>query len=266
MILLPLLLMAAAPEGIDLDDYDKWEAGARAFDRGPAGCWEFEGTVSMRLMHDSGSSFFGRAQRKDTSVQGTWTGRFTDHVWEEFVYTVDAEPEFWMLVRPLWGTVRKSGLKGFGADQAPISQEPPENARSPQMGSAAPPSFELTTTQYTDWDELSGAVILKENGTMSGIGRGDIESVHTFPGGRDIATQHIISLPKPVEVGTWPIAGKVKAGSVHLIGFVAGDVVLPHHQKVSGIAGAFGHTLGVDSELIVSQATPCTSAPADPAQ
>ncbi len=275
--LLPLAA-AAPPEGLDLDDVDAWEAAAESFREGPEGCWELKGTAMMRLVHDAGASPFGRSRRTDESAEGTIDARFEHGRWTRFQVTMTEEPEDWMVVWPVWGTVSTEawtivdpqGELQAGprpADPAKAEKEDEDEddsgkrrGRSISIG-ISNDDLTLASYQFARWNEEARAVELIEEYSIEGGLTGKATTTATFPEGRLQASRIRIDLPTTSKIGTWPLQGRLKAASVDLLGTSVAGQVLPHSQRVSFLAGIFGHTLGADSDVTFHEVRRCEAVP-----
>lgn len=269
MIWLLAIAWGATPPEIDLDDTDRWDAGAEAFSKGPAGCWSMTGTVELRLMHDTGASGFGKRRQTDRTVRGTLKATFTDHRWTQFHYTLDAEREMWMMVRPFWGEVDDDAVQVVDEAGEPVPLEDTSmfgkrgrNRRAaPINADRARQTAQLASVEYVQWNDETREVELVKDASLQGIGSGNAITVYRFAEGAPIATGLDITLPSKATFGTWPMQVMIKEGRIHIRGFQVGGAVLPHAQRFSGIGGVFGQTFGVDSVVAFTEARRCTSEP-----
>lgn len=266
------------PEGVDLDDYEGWSAKARKFDEGPAGCWKMEGTVYLRLLQDTGNSLLGKALSKDTSAEGTVSAVFDGHRWTQFHYTLTSEPEPWMILTPFWGKVAEDAVELYGPDGekyeslGQFGPEPSEKQKERQeermreqaekMKEEAEedgePLFQATSFESLEWDSEAGEVVLREEASFTGLGKGELTTLYHFPMGQEQATKLEMDVPG-ASLGRWPLVAKVKRGNITIIGHPIGDEVLPLAQRFSGLLGAFGQTFGADSAITFTTAQRCTS-------
>ncbi|MCB9665452.1 MAG: hypothetical protein H6732_15170 [Alphaproteobacteria bacterium] len=270
ILLLSTLAWAAPPEGLDLDDYDPWVQAARAFDRGPDGCWVIEGELTLRLKLDSGASALGRARDSDQTVHGKVDARFVDHQWTRFHYTLDAPKRPWMLIRPFWGKVKEGAIVAVDDQDRPLKDEVEmpsfrrPRPRGGEEGDADGASrLQSTSVETLIWDDEAQAVVLREDAVFEGFGRGRVVSAHTFPGARPVATAFDLELPGTVTLGTWPLTGSVHDGEIHVRGFEVDAGVLPQAQRFSAIGSFFGTTAQVDSFVQFTRASRCEDPPAD---
>lgn len=277
--LLTLPAVAAAPPGVDLEDVDGWEARSKAFDEGPDGCWELEGTLELRLMLDAGASSFGRRRHDDTTVHGTVSARFDDHTWKRFHYTLDQERQDWMIFRPFWGNVEEDAILVVDKQGNPVvtaeeRREAAERRRSFRIGRKAAddgkPQVTISSLLNVIWDEQAREVVFEEDGNIRGLARGKAIARHRFPEGSTQATAFDITLPEGGTFGVWPLQGTLTSGSVHIRSYpTASGAAIPHHQRFSAIVQVFGQTVGVDSSLAFTTARRCVpealaAPPADP--
>jgi hypothetical protein len=254
---------AAAPAGVDLDDIDGWTSAAELYRKGPAGCWEFEGSLHLMLKLDGGASALGLGEVTGGEVRGTVSGTLVNHEWTRFHYTLDQDYQPWMIIRPMWGSVAKGAIVAVDAEGKPLKPPEEQDGKRPRSfsfgggGEGDGQSIRTSTVEYVDWDEEVGEVVFVQDVLMEGMGRGEAKAVHHFPGGQRLVTSVDITLPSTASFGRWPLQGTVQRASAHLRSHPVGGVAIPLAQRFSIIAGFFGQTVAADSQLSFSRARRC---------
>ena len=80
--------LADPPEGVDVEDIQRWEKLTDAALDGPAGCWDFKGGVRVTTTVHTRASFYKRSSTDPSVSTGNFTGRLRDGLWEYFHYTL----------------------------------------------------------------------------------------------------------------------------------------------------------------------------------
>jgi len=243
------MALAAIPAHVDLNDLDRWEAGAEEVLDGPSGCWEMVGRASWNW--DIGR--FG-ASRGDA----IFVGRLEDGVWQEFhleplgevvrekgrrgaeaqVYQIN-EPRFAPLVGKLVG--RRVKIAGSDND-APEDEEVDDKGPNNLVRRALDDLGGSVDTSWAQWDAKREGVTLFRNVPLNDSSRPpEAEVTAFFPGGLERAVSVDVVFPKRFYKGTFP-RWRLDNAVVHIRGRPSRSGVFPTVESFSFEFGVFGFT------------------------
>ena len=274
--LLTGVALAAIPAHVDLNDLDKWEAGAEQVLDGPAGCWEMVGRASWNW--DIGR--FG-ASRGDA----VFVGRLVDGVWQEFhleplgevvrekgrraqeiqIYQI-SEPRF----APLVGKLDGRGIRVAGEEEP----EPDSKRKKKRdSGDEDPGPTNLVRqalddlggsvyTSWAQWDAERDGVTLFRSVPLNDSNRPPEAAVTAFfPGGRNQAVSVDIQFPERFYKGTFP-RWRLDDAVVHVRGRASNGQVFPTMESFSFEFGVLGFTFTGAQTIQYKSARRCEK-PAD---
>jgi len=87
------LALAAPPEGVDPDDFDRWEVAADKALDGPEGCWELTGALRVDAALHSPATAFTRSDTARFVATGGWSGRLDAGQWSRFDYELELKEQ-----------------------------------------------------------------------------------------------------------------------------------------------------------------------------
>ena len=277
------LALAAAPDGIDPDDFGHWEAAAdRALD-GPAGCWDLTGAVRVDAgLHSPGTAFVRGDTYRVTGV-GTWEGRIEDGEWKDFTYAW-RELTGAALDIPIWPLVGK-------IEQSVVTNATPENVKEKaadgssvvinfnddeeeEGGSGGSGSTEAInvfhevvdnwepagSTTMSEWsDELGAIRLIQDIPLLDKVNPPTVTVTSIFPNGDEHPTVIDAAFPKRIKLGEWPLKVTLMDTQFHLRQQPVGSYVLPQVEGFTLMGGLLGFTLGYEQQLTYATAQACTS-------
>lgn len=275
-----LTALAAPPEGLDLDDIQRWEKLTDAALDGPTGCWDFKGGVRVTTTIHTRASFYKRSSVDPSVSMGNFTGRLRDGLWEYFHYTLiegDSGEKTKASVYPMVGRVQRetvlvNGERAWAEEQLDKNQEradkraektdePPREVRDPgNMLRSLLDSFDNSTAISTvGWRDSLNAVQLDQDVPIDDSKNPEVAHLVTlFPGGAPFPSRISAVFPRKVETGTWPMKITLVDPQMHLIQIQVRDKVLPMAETASVIVNALGFTIGLEQRFDYQSAVPCS--------
>ncbi|MCA9566391.1 MAG: hypothetical protein KC656_01055 [Myxococcales bacterium] len=266
MLVLLAAGMAAAPDGVDPDDLDRWQGLATRVTNGPAGCWTFTGDVRTTATIRQKSLSFRRAADAPIVREGTWEGTLEDGTWTRFDYTLppNGSVSIEASVQPIYGTMPPGMAKNLAdPPTTPDADGPPEGDDGRQEGlnlmrKAMDGWMTSTGIAHAQWRDDLGAIELVEQIPTTDSPNADVVTRTTiFPGGRDAPSRVSVNLPSHTTFGTWPTRVHVYDTQGHLVQQAVEDAVLPAAETWSTVSVFLGFTIGYDQRLDYRTATRC---------
>ena len=268
-----MLALAAPPEGVDPDDIGHWEALVDQSLKGPPGCWDLEGTLSINGHMISPATGFSRSGKSALGGDGRWQGRIEDGRWQRFAYD-QTVPEGAMAlsapILPLIGVI----------DQSVVERPPPVEGKRDTVtitmddeegGDGSAEALNLmrglidawdpnTATAVSEWREDQAAIELVQDFPIDKSPRSPVTVVtSTFPGGTDALTRMDAEFPKRIKMGSWPMVATLTDMQFHLRQQQVGKTVLPAVESFSVTVSFMGFTLAYEQRIAYATASPCTS-------
>ncbi len=274
-LLVPVAL-ASPPEGVNLDDLDRWSAAAASLLDGPSGCWEIEGEARVRAAVFTPGGIVGKPQRVETTLAGPFTGRLEDGTWTRLdhqLQVVDRSGQLDLREIPLHPMVGRASW-----DERPEEGDDDEHHGSISVGmtgdgvslgaqawgQAANLVDEIVETVDPDavlvwasWDDTQRAVQVTRTmplGERASAGEIQVRSVHPLdqrPARLDV------EFPHRIRIGSWPVRATLLDPQLHLVSLQTTHGPMPARESLSTILGALGFTLGYEQDLAYHLATPC---------
>ncbi|MFT4628079.1 MAG: hypothetical protein ACI8PZ_006773 [Myxococcota bacterium] len=271
LALLATLAFAQVPEGVDLEDLDRWDAGAEALLDGPAGCWEIVGKATWAW--DFGR--FGMS-RGDAA----FVGRFDNGVWKGFhieplgeitregrtteLRVYNDEPRF----APMFGKLKGGSITVSSQDGGRVrGDRTKDNTPGNLLREALDELSTDVETAYAQWDSSRGDVVylrvvpLNERNNAP-----DTEVATSFPGGGAVATRMVVTFPESFKRGTFP-GVRIMNATAQLTGKAHNGQTFPEAEAVSFDIGVLGFRFSGAQTIKYTQARACalpSSAPLDP--
>jgi hypothetical protein len=288
------LALAAPPEGVDPDDFERWEIAADKALDGPEGCWELTGSLRIDAAMHSPSTAFTRSDTARFVASGGWTGRLEDGQWSRFEYelttveTPDDEEELNLEVPvfPVIGRIDQSVVVA----KKPPPPEPKEgetvrrNNVSIQIGGdddeeggdgmaggaeainlfqsfidAWEPS---TAISFAQWSESDRHIELMQEFPLFQTPRSPVVTTTSlFPEGGEGLVRLDAVFPKRVKLGEWPLKVTLMDTQFHLRQQRVGTTWLPQVEGFTLMAGVLGFTFGYEQQIAYATAQACVSEP-----
>lgn len=270
------LAFAVPPEGVVVDDLDRWERQSQALLAGPKGCWELAGKVELLAAGYVPASRWSGSERRDHAFTGEFVGRLEDGVWTSFRWSLDpvarkdeaADEELDLPLFPMMGRIDPEIVERTDLEPAPDGKE----RESISFGTDGEGKEALNTlqrildgldpktaTSYAEWSEADRGIRLFQDVPLSDAPRADTVAITTFfPEGGPHGDRLDAIFPRRVKVGDGLVKATMFDAQMHLRGQVAGDGVLPALESLSVGVGAFGFTIGYEQRLTYQRATRCT--------
>lgn len=257
---------ALPPEGVDPDAVERYERLADGALNGPAGCWEFEGTVRESQSWRGKAGFWSRADETVLVDTGTWTGRLDDGVWVRFDGFDDSEER------------RSSGLHvGYipmlgrvDPKVATRNGEPVSEGRKDENGNVkkTDPINPLrkvissldasTAVSQSTWREGLSAIQLDQDIPLTDDRDPQVLHLTTlFPQGGDLPSRISATFPREIVRGSWPLKLRLYDTQLHVVQRQVRDKMLPQSETVSTVASAVGFTIGYEQRIDYRKARPC---------
>jgi hypothetical protein len=261
--------VAAPPPGVDPEDLDHWMQRASALLAGPQGCFEFEGTLEVKIAGYLPATRWGRPGRRDFDYSGAFEGRLESGTWTAFRYRLAPDEEGVGLesldvpVFPLLGRISPTVPQ-----REKLPTEEPESGLAISVGNQED-AFNLvhrfldeldpaTATAYAQWDEEERGVTLFEDVPLSDAPRADTVSLVTwFPGGEPYGTRLDVEFPRRVRLSEDRVTFTLFDAQVHVRAQVVGEEVLPALESLSLGVGALGFTVGYEQRITYATARRC---------
>ncbi len=244
LALLTLAALAQVPDGVDVEDLDRWDAGADAFLDGPAGCWELVGHATWEWNFGRFGTSRGDAAFVGRLDDGVWTGFHIESMGEisrrgkqEELWTYNDEPRF----APMFGKL-SGGRVTVSGDDGEVVTSRRSNDGTP--GNLLRQSLdELSTdveTAYAQWDSSrSGVVYLRVVPLNDRTNAPSTEVSSFFPGGASVPTTMEVAFPEKFTRGTFP-RFKVVGARADLRAKTHGSQIFPEAEAVSFEIGVLG--------------------------
>ena len=257
--------LAAAPEGVDLDDVFGWEDRAHKMLTGPMGCWDVAGDVKMSIALFQPPTMFSTGGRKDVLSEGAFSGRLVEGVWRDLRVdleeTEDGESADKIVidvgVHPLFGLTSESPNDAGGATEIT-----PANL----VRSLVERELGATATSGVRWDDERNGLVLEQKVPITDAPRSPESDVVTFFPDAGAATQMDVVFPKQFKIGDGWVKLRTSNGQLHLRARVVDGQSIPSVESMSAVFGVLGYTLGFEQRLVYTSFKRCgPSAPeADP--
>lgn len=267
------MALAAPPEGVDPEDFGRWEDAADKALDGPAGCWELTGQVRIDGALHSPSTAFSRSDTMKLEAVGTWQGRLHDGHWRAFSYRWDTVGEAGDLDVPIYPVIGRIDQDIVVREGAPKKEEPKNGEISVSVGSAgggaeainllqeAIDAWDPTTaTSFTQWREADRHIELVQDFPIFETPKSPVVVVTSvFPeGGVGMARLDAV-FPRRVKVGEWPVKVTLMDTQFHLRQQQVGATWLPQVEGFTLMAGVLGFTFGYEQQMVYSTAQACVS-------
>lgn len=271
------LALAAAPEGVDLEDLDGWEARSRALLDGPSGCWELSGRATVKFAAYTPGGVLSRAGQHDLLREGTFHGRIEDGVWRSFGYSLETKEgklDLDVPIYPMEGRIDAAVIQ----DESPKAEEARGGVSiATEGGGNGTDAGNLlddvledldfgAALSWVEWrDDLGGLVLIEEVPLEDGRDPPMVRKTTTFPQGKPYGTVVDVLFPPKLKIdeeGTPNV--HVMDGQLHLRGVVVGDVVLPGVSGMSVVVGVLGFTGGYEQRMLYQEARRCVTPEAPP--
>lgn len=263
MIVFAWSVWAAPPEGVDPDDYSRWESATHDAFQGPAGCWDLTGALRVDgALHSAGTAWV-RGDTFRVSGAGTWQGRLIDGTWSSFEYIwADAtEQRLDIPIYPVVGRIRPESVHNRTPSDSPpsVSAATDGSTEAINLFHTVVDSWEPAGhTTMSEWNEALGAVqLLQDIPLRSGNNPPVITVTAVFPGGQPFPTAIDAVFPPRVAVGDWPARVNLIDTRVHLRQLRVEDQVLPQAEGFKVTAGFMGFTMGYEQQISYTTASRC---------
>lgn len=264
------LAIAAPPEGVELEDLDLWEKRSQALLDGPAGCWDFSGTVETTFAAYTPPTLFSRAQRHDRKLGGTFEGRFSDGHWLSFQYELEpkgdwgdeADSDFGVPLFPMMGKIDQKVVKRANPDEeggaARVEVKDASGRAMNLLHNVLDEINPATTIAHAEWSEPESGVVLYQDMPLKDGRNADVVTLTTYlPGGGEQATRLDAVFPRRVRVGEGMLKATIFDAQMHLRGQPDASGVLPALESVSLGIGVLGFTVGYEQKLTYARAATC---------
>lgn len=280
--------MAGPPAGVDLEDLDAWEQGARALRDGPDGCWTFRGDASVRAVVFRAPMLYRSASEQITEYTGPFEGHLEQGRWHSFTHTLtgpdddslDLDPQ----LVPMIGRLNRDAMQ---TQEAPPEPEPSERGVSVSIGGSAGGGSRqavsmvdrvldaidpAATTSYAQWADSPRGVTLVQDVPLDESASADTVTLTTFFGvpadrtlpGAAPATSLSMVFPKRMRVGEGLLKATLKEPQLHVRATVVDEQAMPTVERLSVVVGALGFTVGYEQTLRYRQALRCPPAQIPP--
>lgn len=285
MIVWMALALAAPPEGVDPDDFERWELAAdRALD-GPEGCWELTGQLRVDLALHTPATAFSRSDTTRWVAAGAWTGRLHDGTWERFAYELTEVTEddgaVEVPVFPVIGRIDQDVVERIDAEPPP---EEDEGGRTVAVkigggggdddgasgGAEAINLFQeivdgwnpATSVTFAQWSEADRHIeLLQEFPITDATNAPVVKVVSEFPEGANDLSRLDAQFPQRVKLGEGLLKVKLMDTRFHLRQQRVGSTWLPQVEGFTLMAGVLGFTVGYEQQLSYATAQACVSEP-----
>lgn len=284
MIAWMALALAAPPEGVDPDDFERWELAAdRALD-GPEGCWDLTGQLRVDLALHTPATAFSRSETTRWVAAGTWTGRLEDGAWGSFRYELlevtEDEGAVEVPVFPVIGRIDQSVVERVG-----VPEPEPETTEGRTVsvriggggddegGASGAEAINLfqeivdgwnpaTSVTFAQWDEDGRHIeLLQEFPITDATNAPVVKVVSVFPEGGTELARLDAQFPQRVKLGDGLVKVKLMDTRFHLRQQRVGSTWLPQIEGFTLMAGVLGFTVGYEQQLAYATAQACVSEP-----
>ncbi len=256
--------LAQVPEGVDLEDMDRWDAGAEVFLDGPPGCWELVGKASWHWD-------FGRLGK--SRGDAAFIGRLRDGVWEGFHIEplgevtrrgreaesrqYSDEPRF----APMFGQLPGGSISIEAGDRNSIRGE---RNRDATPGNLLRTALDELSTEveigYAQWDRSRNGVVYHRSLPLNRGHRAPDTSVVTFfPEGSALPTEYVVTFPERFHRGRLP-RFKITDARAELRAEPSGGRLFPVAEAVRFDIGVLGFSWSGAQTIQYLRATPCGGA------
>lgn len=265
-MLFALAALAAAPEGVDLEDHAPWIAGSEALMDGPPGCWELVGQAAWSYDFGRLGEMRGNAIFAGRLVDGVWKGFHVEPLGEIVRMGRDRPSHQYVPEQrftPLIG-LRYEGSTSISAGESGVAVE------TEQDDTTAPTNVlrELLAdlggdAEYTwaEWDDEREGVLLRRVVPLGGGASAPEADVRTFfPGVGTQPTRVDVAFPERFMAGEGMARVRVQDARVQLRGRVVDGRVLPVAEAYSARIGVVGFDFGFAQTLQYTSAVACAVA------
>jgi hypothetical protein len=280
-----VMALAAPPEGVDPEDFGRWEEAADKALDGPAGCWELTGSLRVDAALHAPSTAFTRGDTMKMGAAGTWHGRLDGGQWTSFAYKwtkKDVEgDEFSVPVFPVIGKIDQTivvqeGLPPEEEQAAGISRKDDKGSVSISIGggeggdggaeainlfqSAIDAWDPATATSMTEWRDKEQQISLLQDFPIFDTENSPVVVVESsFPGGGLGLSKLDAQFPRRVKIGEWPLKVNLMDTQFHLRQQQVGPTWLPQVEGFTLMAGVVGFTFGYEQQMVYTTAQACVS-------
>jgi len=274
MLGLLISVAVAAPPPIDLEDSAPWEKAARVMREGPAGCWQFEGRMSMEVALHTPASAWSRGGSHRSRLSGDFTGTLDEGRWVAFERQLDpADSNDWLRLSgegsqltPLVGI--------YAVETAPqinqIRIDMSDDQATAQVAAASSQAVnrvdrlmdtltEEAELAYIEWVPSRDGLLLHQFAELQNA-RGEIELLTFFPGG-GAPSELTVTLPPKTVIREGPLKLVLMRPQLHFRGQAVADTVLPVAEAASLVISFFGITVGIDQRIDYQRAWRCAASP-----
>ena len=253
--------LAAPPDGVSLEDTERWEKGVDALLDGPAGCWEIVGRATWN--YDFGAFYRSRGD-------AAFAGRLVDGVWKDFAvhplgevrreYRSQETRVFGRDVSffPLMGQFERGRRRDREATEV-TDAEGVDTAESDARNALRESLDELTDSvdySWASWDEVRQAVVLHRVAPMERANRLETKIDALFPDGGPIPSRIDVMFPERFTTRTRPPAGVYDA-RVTLKGTSVDGVAFPKAEAYSLDIGVVGFRFSMAQTIRYTDIVAC---------
>ena len=257
--------LAAAPEGVDLDDVFGWEDRAHKMLTGPMGCWDVAGDVKMAVALFQPPTMFSTGGRKDINSAGTFSGQLVEGVWRDLKVSLDeSEDEDQQEVNKMAIDVGVHPLFGLNSELPDGAGSVTEITPANLVRELVERELGATATSGARWDGERSGVVLEQKVPISDAPRSPESDIVTFFPDAGSATQMDVVFPKQFKIGDGWVKFRTSNGQLHLRAREVDGQSIPSVESMSGIFGVLGYTLGFEQRLVYTSFKRCPSQPVEP--
>ncbi len=226
--LFALHVALAAPEGIDADEADVWEARWSEIHTGPPGCWEVVGRATWSW--DAGRMGSSRGSSAFVGIleDGVWRDAFIRSLGERVVERgetpITAYPH---------GEYRFVPLVGRPSSKITQSEELTENALVAIIDELGGDVL----TSWSDWSDERDGVVLHREIPVQGGGHAKMDVL--FPDGTELPSRLDLVFDEPFPLPDAPLV-KIREAEAHIRARHTAGFAFPEAESLTFSASVFG--------------------------